>query len=409
MHLTFPTVITALPFLISAAPQSAKQRGTAIPLSKFSSLVNVDQSVNFEALNSHIASTTAKILRGFDNFEKNTGASHPSAVKGARKRNSGGLPLSSLGDHLHRWFGMISIGTPPRDFAVMFDTGSSDLVLPGIGCDASCNGHAMYDQRASSTSIQLGMPFNARFGGGDGAFGYQYIDNVTVVGLTVNYQTLGAALHYSEGLRIGKFSGDGLLGMGFQVISHFGHNPFFQNLVNEGQTAEPVFAFNFAALGPELYIGGTNPDMYIGDFTWAPVTQQGFWQVSIDSVVANGRNVLTNVAGIIDTGTLLILGPLSDVALFYAATGGIPFRVNGGSYSFPCDAVPRVSFTFGGTSFPLPTENLVVGFDVDNPSRCVGAIVGGTYPFWIVGTHFLSSVYTAFDLSNERVGFATLA
>ncbi|KAF9222826.1 Asp-domain-containing protein [Gyrodon lividus] len=408
MRFTLATVIAALPFFIAAAPQPAKQRGTAIPLSQHSSLVNDHMDANLEALNSHIASTTAKILRGFDNFEKNTGSSHPFAVKGARKRDSGGLPLSSLGDPLNRWFGTISVGTPPRNFAVLFDTGSSDLILPGIDCDYSCDSHAIYDPGASLTSAELGKPFNIKFTGGDAAFGYQYTDNVTIVGLTANHQTLGAAVHYSQGFQIEQFAGDGVLGMAFQAISDYYQSPFFQSLVTEGQTDEPIFAFSFAAPGPELYIGGTNPDMYNGDFAWAPVTQQGYWQVKIDSVVGNGQNVLTNVAGIIDTGSDLVYGPTSDVAALYAAIGGTPFRAGQGLYCFPCDAVPSVSFTFGGTSFPIPARNLNMGSFGDR-SKCVGAIVPSTARSWVFGTRFLSSVYTAFDVSNGRIGFATLA
>ncbi|KAF9220072.1 acid protease [Gyrodon lividus] len=408
MRFTLAMVITALPFFIAAAPQPTKQWGTAIPLSQLSSLINADKSVNFEALNSHIAPTTAKILRGFDNFEKNTGASHPFAVKGAQKRDSGELPLASLGDRLNRWFGTISVGTPPRNFAVMFDTGSSDIILPGIDCDASCDGHAFYDPGASLTSTELGKPFDAQFGGGGGAFGYQYNDNVTIAGLMAKHQTLGAAVHYSQSLEIGKFAGDGLLGMAFHTISNYDQPSFFQTLITEGQTDEPVFAFNFAAPKPELYLGGTNPEMYTGDFTWTPVTQQGYWQINIDSVVGNGQNVLTNVAGIVDTGTLLIQGPLLDVALLYAAIGGIPFHLGQGFYCFPCDAVPNVSFTLSGTSFPISTAAFNMG-SFGDPSWCVGSIVARTVPFWVVGTRFLSSVYTAFDVSNERVGFATLA
>ncbi|KAF9218310.1 acid protease [Gyrodon lividus] len=409
MRFTLATVITALLFFFAAAPRPAKQRGAAIPFSKLSSPGNADQSVNFEAIDYQIASTTAKILRGFDNFEKNTGASNPFAVKGALKSDSDGLPLASPSDRSNRWFGTISVGTPPGNFAVMFDTGSSDLILPGIDCDYSCDGHAMYDPEASSSSVELGKPFSAQFGGGDRAFGHQYSDNVTIVGLTATHQTLGAALHYSEGLQIARFAGDGLLGMGFQAFSYYDQSPFFQTLIAEGQTDEPVFAFSFADPGPELYIGGTNPDMYTGDFIWTPVTQQGHWHVNIDSVTGNAQNVLINVPAIIDTGALLILGNPSDVATLYAAIGGTPLHGNPRLYSFPCNAVPSVSLTFSGTSFPIPTENLNMGFDYYNPSQCIGAIAAGTFPFWLVGTRFLSSVYTAFDPSNELIGFATLA
>ncbi|KAF9224501.1 Asp-domain-containing protein [Gyrodon lividus] len=411
MFLTLATVIAARLCFVAAALQPAKQRGTAIPLFELPSLVNADQSVNFEALNSQIASSTAKILRGFDNFEKNTGASHPFAVKGARKRDSGGLPLAPLGGRFCRWFGTISIGTPPRNFVVLFDTGSSDTILPGSQCDNTCHGHDLYDPEASLTSTELGQPFDAHFHGGDNAFGYQHTDNVTTAGLTATDQTLGVALHYSQGLQIERFPADGLVGMAFQSLSVFNQRPFFHTLISQGQTDESVFSLSLAAARPELYLGGTNPDMYTGDFAWVPVIQQAHWQVNIDTVTGNGQNVLTNVAGIIDTGTFLIHGAPSDVAALYAAIDSTPLRGNPGFYSLlvPCDAVPSISFTFGGTSFPIPAQALNMGSYGDDPSRCIGSIFGGAVETWIVGNVFLTSVYLAFDVANLRVGFATLA
>ncbi|KAF9220099.1 acid protease [Gyrodon lividus] len=409
MRFTLATVIIALPFFVAGAPWPAKQRGIAIPLSKLSSLVNADQSINLEVLNSHIASTTAKILHGLDNFEKNTGASHPFSAKDAQKRDSSALPLDSLSDPFDRWFGTISIGTPPRNFAVMFDTGSSDIVLPSIHCDNSCDGHAFYDPEASLSSIELGRSFNIGFVGGEGAFGSQYDDNVTIARFTATHQTLGAAVHYSQGLHIGQFPGDGLLGMAFQATSQYNQNPLFQTLVTEGQIDEPVFAFSLAAYGAELYIGGTNPEMYIGDFTWVLVTHPGFWQVSIDSIVVNGQNVLTNFAGSLDTGSVFIYGPPSDVATLYAAIGGTPIPGYDDFYFFPCDAAPSVSFTFGGTSFPIPDNVINTGSYPAERSRCVGGILPGPVHFWLLGSRFLSSVYTAFDVSNRRIGFAILA
>ncbi|KAF9220337.1 acid protease [Gyrodon lividus] len=411
MRFTLATVITALPLFITAAPRLAKQRGTAVPLSKLSSLVVADQSVNFEALNSHISATTAKILHGFENFEKNTGAWHPFAGKGAWKRDSSGLPLDSLSDPLDRWFGTISIGTPPRNFAgtLALTLRRIDVILPGSQCDNTCNGHTIYDPEASPTSVDLGKSFSINFVGGATSFGNQYTDNVTVVGLTATDQTLGVAAHYSEALQIWQFSGDGLLGMAFQSISRFDQSPFFQTLINQDQIDEPVFAFSLAAPGPEIYLGGTNPDMYTGDFTWAPVIQQGHWRVNIDSVVCNGQNVLTSVPAIMDTGTILIHGPPSDVAALYATVGGTPVSDNPGFYSFPCDAVPSVSFTFGGGSFPIPAETFSMGPYGSDPFQCVGSLfAGNVVRTWIVGTPFLSSVYTAFDVANLRIGLATL-
>ncbi|KAF9221230.1 Asp-domain-containing protein [Gyrodon lividus] len=405
MRFTLATVIVTLPVLITAAPQRAKQGGTSIPLKlhKHSSLVNADGSVNSEAVKLHVASSTSKILRGFDNFEKNTGAPHPSSVKGARKRGSGGELLHNLSDEPTFWFGSISVGTPPKTYIVVFDTGSSDLILPGADCDNSCRGHEIYE---SSTSVSLGEPFMIQYGGGlESIFGHQYTDNVTIVGLTANHQTLGAASHYSHGFQIEQFIPDGLMGMGFQALSVYNRSPVFQTLVTQGQTDEPVFALSFAEPNAELYIGGTNPNMYTGAFSWVPVIRENFWEVRIRNILANGEIVLTNIVAVIDTGTDLIRGNSVEVDILYGVIGGEPNNV--GLYTFPCDAVPSISLTFGDISFPIPPEIFNIGTSANDPSRCIGAILSeDSTTSWVIGTVFFSQVYTAFDLGNSRVGFA---
>ncbi|KAF8841399.1 acid protease [Paxillus ammoniavirescens] len=412
MRFTLATAIVGLPFFVAAAPQPVKQRiGTAIPISKRSGLTNPDNSVNLEALKFHVASTKAKITRGFDNFEKNTGSSHPSVVNGSRKRGSDGDALTDANSEL--WYGTISVGTPAHGYTVDFDTGSSDLFLPGPDCGSTCSGHAVYDPSSSSTSQDLGKTFSLQYGDGSTVTGEQYGDTVSIVGLTATGQTLGAASQYSSGFESSQFPADGLMGMAFQSLSVYKASPVFQTLVSESQIDESVFAFKLAASGSELFIGGTNTALYTGEFSYTDVTQEGYWEVNMDSVEGNGQTVLSNVDSIIDTGTTLIVGLPSDVSTLYQAIGGIDASttVGAGFYTFPCDSFPSISLTFGGTSFPISADTLNLGSVSSGSSDCVGGIVGQDIgaSFWIVGDVFLANVYTAFDVGNSRVGFATLA
>lgn len=34
--------------------------------------------------------------------------------------------------------------------------------------------------------------------------------------------------------------------------------------------------------GGEIVFGGTNPDHYVGEVTWAPVTRKAYWQFAVD-------------------------------------------------------------------------------------------------------------------------------
>jgi cathepsin D len=87
-----------------------------------------------------------------------------------------------------------------------------------------------------------------------------------------NSQTLGAATRESG---FGStFPADGVMGMAFQSISEFNAPPVFQTLISEGVLTSEVFGFKLATSGSELFLGGTNSELYTGDFTWVSLTNQ---------------------------------------------------------------------------------------------------------------------------------------
>lgn len=86
-------------------------------------------------------------------------------------------------------------------------------------------------------------------------------------------QTLGAATRASD-FEISRIPADGLMGMAFQSISKFNAPPVFQTLISEGVLTSQVFGFKLAASGSELFLGGTNSNLYTGAFTWVTVTNQ---------------------------------------------------------------------------------------------------------------------------------------
>ena len=63
-----------------------------------------------------------------------------------------------------------------------FDTGSSDLFLPGSDCDSTCDGHTLYNPSASSTSSDFGQTFQLQYGDGSTVGGEQYTDIVSLAG-----------------------------------------------------------------------------------------------------------------------------------------------------------------------------------------------------------------------------------
>jgi cathepsin D len=252
------------------------------------------------------------------------------------------------------------------------------------------------------------------YGDGSTVSGNQFVDTVSIAGLTATNQTLGAATQYSAGFSSANFPADGLMGMGFQSISEYNAPPVFQSLVAEGQTTDPVFAMKLTANDSELSIGGLNSNLFTGDFTYIPVTQQGYWQIQYDALNVAGQQAVGTTACIIDSGTTLVIGDTDNVKAFYAQ---IPAAkedpsVGEGFYTFPCSTtLPEVSFTFGGQDFPF-TSTLNFGPVSEGSSDCVGGVIADSSignQFWVVGDTFMQNVYTAFDFGQSQVGFATLA
>lgn len=135
----------------------------------------------------------SKYANGLAAFKANTGQDHPLAngfdfpvplSKLHERATKGSEPLKD--DDGYLWEGPISVGTPAKTYTVQFDTGSSDLFLPGPKCRDNCDGHKVYDPSSSSTAVDRHRTFDLAFGGGDTVEGKQYLDTVAIAGLTVS-------------------------------------------------------------------------------------------------------------------------------------------------------------------------------------------------------------------------------
>ena len=67
-----------------------------------------------------------------------------------------------------------------------FDTGSSDLFLPGPFCQETCSGHTVYDPSESHSASDTEKSFHLKFGDGSTAIVEGYTDVVSIAGLSVS-------------------------------------------------------------------------------------------------------------------------------------------------------------------------------------------------------------------------------
>lgn len=306
------------------------------------------------------------------------------------------------------WAGPLSIGTPPQQFTINFDTGSSDFWVPNSGVQ---NGHNTYDASASTSGSKSNDTFSIMYGDGSMVQGDVYQETVTVAGLSATKQHFASASAVSPSFT--DDPGDGVLGMGYESISNIGETPFFNTLFEQGAVSQNVFSFNLGKESEgELFLGGVDPARYKGDITYTPVTQKGYWMVK-GSAFANGNaTTIVNTHFIMDTGTTLIIAPPADAAAFYKQ---IPTarKWKSGYYMYRCNRKWSASFSFAGSDkqFTVSSEFMNLGLVSKGSLWCVAGLAAQDVGVssWILGDVFLRNVLSVYDFSQNRFGVADLA
>ncbi|KAJ0041655.1 hypothetical protein NL108_009069, partial [Boleophthalmus pectinirostris] len=268
-----------------------------------------------------------------------------------------------------QYFGSISIGTPPQEFTVLFDTGSSNLWVPSVHCsflDLACWVHRRYNSKKSSTYVQNGTQFSIRYGRGS-LSGFISGDTVSVAGLPVPKQQFGEAVK-QPGITFAVARFDGVLGMAYPSISVAKVTPVFDSAMAAKLLPQNVFSFYIsrdplAAVGGELILGGTDPQYYSGELNYVNVTRKAYWQIQMSGINVGKQLTLckSGCQAIVDTGTSLIVGPVAEIRALHKAIGALPLIM--GEYMIDCKkipALPVVSFSIGGIMYNLTGDDYVM-------------------------------------------------
>ncbi|CAB1341508.1 unnamed protein product [Coregonus sp. 'balchen'] len=214
------------------------------------------------------------------------GAVTPPSVPATTQRPK--VPVERLTNFMDaQYYGVISIGTPPQDFTVLFDTGSSNLWVPSIHCsflDIACWLHHRYNSKKSSTYVQNGTTFSIQYGRGS-LSGFISGDTVSLAGMQVAGQQFGEAVK-QPGITFAVARFDGVLGMGYPTISVDKITPVFDTAMAAKLLPQNIFSFYIsrdplAAVGGELMLGGTDPLHYTGDLHYVNVTRKAYWQIEM--------------------------------------------------------------------------------------------------------------------------------
>jgi len=346
-----------------------------------------------------------------------------------------------LVDYLNnQYFGEISVGTPPQTLRVIFDTGSSDLWIPGDGC-SGCGEHLLFNQANSSTWELVDDSFQVGYGSGR-VLGVEAVDDARIGGLECRGVHFGEALYEDD--VISNFKMDGIAGVGFAGLATVTKPTILELLFAQNPQVEKVFSVFFSndpidyEKPSHVWFGGYDLSLVGPNAAWyfTPVIRRAFGDFKYWAVKMPGFQLHHGFKGdvffetcsfiscfaIIDTGTSVIGIPepfYSEVVQRITAKldcqGLLCFNAKVSDF-------PDLSFRFyPDLLLPIRASDYVTcstdkstirrdskQFPQDQRSaECVFKIhpvVGDTY--WVLGAVFIQSYYTLFDVANMRIGFA---
>ncbi|KAK2841104.1 hypothetical protein Q7C36_012683 [Tachysurus vachellii] len=307
------------------------------------------------------------------------------------------------------YYGVISIGTPPQSFQVIFDSGSSNLWVPSVYCSSqACQNHNKFNPTQSSTFQTNNQALSIQYGTGS-MTGYLGYDTVTVGGISVQNQIFG--LSETEAPFMASMTADGILGLAYQSIASDGATPVFDNMMSQNLVSQDVFSVYLSSngqQGSEVLFGEIDTSYYTGSIYWIPLSSESYYQVTMDSVTINGQTVACSggCQAIIDTGTSLIVGPSSDISNINSWVGATVDQY--GDASVNCNniqSMPSITFTLNSYTFTISANSYVS----QSSYGCTSGFSGSGDSLWILGDVFIRNYYTIFNRQTNSVGLAQLA
>ncbi|KAF8176568.1 acid protease, partial [Mycena galopus ATCC 62051] len=351
--------------------------------------------------------------------------STPSLAAPKYRRDASNTTSEPLFDYFNgtdlQWYGDITVGTPPQNFTVVFDTGSFTLEIPGTACGAACANQRQFNSSASSTFLDLNSSSTITFGTGVGVdpvigdnwelWLEEVADVFTIADMSLPLGGLFLITNQTPTFLPDPF--DGILGLSPETGDLFtggGYPAIFGMLfVPESEGGEG-----------ELTLGGVDTTKFNTSLMFSPQVDEGNWQLPSLGIFVNGGTTSTlqnNLTLIFDSGTsnMLFTQPIAE-AIYAMISPNITANPDEpGTYGIACDLIPTlpavIDITFGGVTgqapfnLTIPSSELSSGPFRNNPELCQ-TLINVSEGFNLVGLSLLKHYYSAWDIENQQIGFA---
>ncbi|CCW66041.1 unnamed protein product [Phytomonas sp. Hart1] len=308
-----------------------------------------------------------------------------------------------------QFYGTIYVGTPAKEFKVVFDTGSSEMWLPTEKTNM-CGSKQCYSSQKSTSSTPDGREFSAKYLSGSVA-GVFVKDTVRLGSFST--EQIFAEVDDVSGLgKMYVFLGwDGIMGMALPSLSKYNIRPTIFSLFDDNTNLAKQFAFYLPKdpdMEGELVLGGYDPDHFYDDLISVKLTSDTHWTFDITSVKFGITEISGKVAGAIDSGSSFIFVPKEAFDQIVETTGA---KNEDGLYIVErqyLPILPSIALEIDGTQWILSGEDYTL--DSEDGKCFLGMLpITGHLPngkSWIFGHVFLKHIYTVFDADKSTLSFA---
>ncbi|XP_065206238.1 cathepsin E-like [Planococcus citri] len=329
------------------------------------------------------------------------------------QKNNKSIPLENSGNMWY--YGPISVGTPPVQMDVLFDTGSVSLwVLSTLCNDPVCpKNRIRYDHNSSKSYQEQNDRLDyIRYGIGY-VSGYWGRETISIDGVSVENQRFLESTSMSEKIAAVPFSG--VMGLNYRVRDSI---TIISKFCNQTNSKENSAEFSFYLSnnvsdenGGELMLCGTDESKYEGSLKYVDeIANDGLhhsWTIPIQNVSVDfpgpypkSFHVSVPYRAVVDTGSPYIYGPEEIV-------DRIPLLNDNQEQEDKCDfrKLPNITFKIGSEDYILTGQDYMI-------QHGEGDCEKGIYKWnndeieWLLGDAFLRKYYSVFDIQNRRIGFA---
>lgn len=304
----------------------------------------------------------------------------------------------------------VSVGTPPQDFLLSFDTGTPQTWFMSTSLpDTQKGNHTLYDPKKSTSFQDSAKDYTLRYGDGSSNNGTWGFETIEFGGLTVTNTAFGVAKSvsplYTNGIAAGHFG----LSLDSTVL---------QNLIKEEVITNPVFSLRLNENGPgQATFGYINQTWASSKITEVPVNAEFHerWRITTSGIKVNGKVIPrpnnSIKEALIDSGTTLVYLQPAVIKEIYAQIPGAKFDESQQGYLVPTGSrYPLVTFLIGGQEFPVPAHKTGADLDLgDGTSFGEYQSTAESDVFEYYGTGFLKSVVAVHDFGNRKLGLARRA